>query len=124
MKRETLIGFVILLVIAIIAYGYLNASSLYKRISDNRAFSLGVVLDYEFNYKSRKGFNYEFNINGKSYKGFYLSGFNKPEFISRMFPVICNSEKPTENALLIFPKDFERYDLHFPDSLSWVLPYE
>jgi len=40
--------------------------------------------------------------------------------IKRNFPVIYNSKDPSKNDLLIFPSDFEKYDLIFPDSLIWV----
>ncbi len=36
------------------------------------------------------------------------------------FPVIYNVKNPEQSAILIFPSDFEKFNLSYPDSLNWV----
>jgi hypothetical protein len=41
-------------------------------------------------------------------------------FVNKNFPVIFSKNKTNVNEILIFPKDFEKYKLPYPDSLIWV----
>lgn len=86
----------------------LNAKTIDWGVSAN----MGMDLNYEFYYKSKK------IIGGNSF--YKISGLH--EFENKYFPVmydphLCSSQ------LLIEPSDFKRYNLPFPDSLKWVLKY-
>lgn len=44
-------------------------------------------------------------------------------FAGKEFPVIYSNKHPKRSMLLIFPEDFQFWDLPFPDSLQWVNQY-
>jgi hypothetical protein len=69
---------------------------------------------------------------------FYVYGFNNNSTISygnasilvgwqrligKKFPVIYDTTNPENNHMLIFPDDFNDWNLPFPDSLKWVLKF-
>jgi hypothetical protein len=74
--------------------------------------NMGMTLKYEFSYKGER------------------KGGNKPiqkirglrEFEDKYFPVIYDP-KFGQSQILIDPGQFKRFNLPFPDSLSWVLKY-
>jgi hypothetical protein len=121
-KNVKIIVFVFLT--SIIIFGYWNFSSYEKRIERNLSISSGKVISYEYNYKSSKGYNYDYVVNGINYSGLYLCAKKEVILIDKLFPVIYNRLNPEESLLLIFPKDFKKHGLNFPDSLKWVLAYE
>lgn len=40
--------------------------------------------------------------------------------MSRSLPVMYEKENPKNSRLLIAPKDFEYFEIQFPDSLKWI----
>ena len=73
---------------------------------------MGMNLRYEFYYKNEKrtGSNSFGKIRGVV------------DFENKSFPVM-HEPKLGVSQLLIEPLDFKRFNLSFPDSLNWVLPY-
>jgi len=73
---------------------------------------MGMSLRYEFYYLGkRQTSNNAFN----KIRGLQV-------FENKYFPLIYDPNTGT-SQLLIDPTDFRRFNLSFPDSLSWVLPY-
>ena len=74
---------------------------------------LSLDLKYEFYYKGEK------LVGANGFKHFR----GNPDFVNRYFPVMYNPGWGGHSQLLIVPEDFEKFNLPFPDSLEWVLPY-
>ena len=74
---------------------------------------LGMSLKYEFYYKGKHLTDSdvfdEFNGN--------------QNFANRDFPVMYYEGLGGDSELLVEPEDFAKFNLSFPDSLDWVLPY-
>jgi hypothetical protein len=68
---------------------------------------------------------YEYRVKGtkKSSLGISMDTVQWVHFIWKSFPVIYDTTNPVEHFMLIFPDDFKKYGLLFPDSLKWVLQY-
>ena len=96
-----------------------------KNITKAKSFSVGHIL--ETRTMASRGFVvfYSFKLNeydtggGDITKG-QVSELGSLAFV-RSFPVIYNGKDPSENDILIFPDDFSKYNLPFPDSLKWVV---
>lgn len=70
---------------------------------------------------------YTFNIDEEQWAGEITSARLLdlgPAVFKRSFPVIYNSGDPKQSQILIFPDQFEYYNLPFPDSLQWVQDIE
>jgi hypothetical protein len=74
---------------------------------------VSLDLKYEFYYKGEK------KIGADAFNDFR----GNPDFVGRYFPVIYYPGWGGHNQLLITPSDFKEFNLPFPDSLNWVLPY-
>ena len=76
--------------------------------------------------RSSPSYIFSFYYGGHNYKSSHGKGGGEGHslFMNSCFPIAINKENPEENAVLIFPSDFERYNLNFPDSLNWVLKYQ
>ncbi len=74
--------------------------------------------------KGSGGFQCSFDLNGKTFEEPTPSTIrsNRYEFIGKRFPAIYSSKYETLE-ILIAPKDFEKFNIPFPDSLNWVLKY-
>jgi hypothetical protein len=75
--------------------------------------NVGMVLKYEFYFQGK-----------------WISGANSmepfrgnPNFINRYFPVMYYPEMAGQSQLLVRPSDFKDFNISYPDSLKWVLPY-
>ncbi len=95
----------------------------------NRLTNHGILLNahtLEWAGSSHMGMNlkYEFYYNGGKKTG--DNGFEKirgnTDFENKYFPVMYDTVLGA-SQLLIEPSDFERFNIPFPDSLNWVLPY-
>jgi len=79
----------------------------------------------DFVYEKGKGEIgiYSFKVKGTEYKNGKTDGRLRKIYDSlycKSFPVIYNVQDPTKNRILIFPSDFAKFNLPYPDSLSWV----
>ncbi len=102
---------------------------LFVIISQNRLSKNGILLqahtlNWDISAKMGMTLRYEFYYNGNKIIG--NNSFQKirglEDFENKNFPVIYNS-KLGSSQLLIEPSEFKRFNLSFPDSLNWVLPY-
>jgi hypothetical protein len=73
---------------------------------------MGMTLKYEFVYKGEKE---EGNNPIEKIRGLR-------EFEDKYFPVFYDP-KLGQSQILIDPAKFKKFNVPFPDSLSWVLPY-
>jgi len=118
-------GHIFLLAIAVfVVFGYFNENRHIDNINKNKCISYGRVTKYISLYKSSKGYNYEFYRDNKIYQGFYSHWPNTLPIINKVFPVALDCDDPENNAILILPNDFKRYNLYFPDSLNWLIQYD
>lgn len=82
------------------------------------------ILRVNFGGKVSGGFDCLINYNGGEKELSSPSSIRKGsvDFIGKTFPAMF---LPGTNVLvvLITPKDFEKFNLPFPDSLNWVMPY-
>lgn len=92
----------------------------------NHKLATGFVDDYSWGMRTGVYLHYTFQNSGKTFQ----SGITLPigkqfayRFKNKTFPVIYYSDDPTKSSLLINPKDYEEYNLVFPDSLIWVKRY-
>ncbi len=124
-----ILSFLVLLALAVVF------SSLYERskLEKKHLITTGLIYDWESGGKSSPGskyINYEFYLGSKKIKGerMYSNESLKLSFvenylINKYFPIVYSPEYPKNSAILITPKDFAQFEIPFPDSLNWVLPY-
>lgn len=118
--------FVIILAISII----LAVRSNQKRISDileSPSYADGSLIDIRFEKGKTTIGDFTFKVSGVQYQS--SKGDGRLQHLSkfvfnRKFPVIYNTHDPRKNDLLIFPSDFEKYNVVFPDSLNWIRKLE
>ena len=66
---------------------------------------------------------YSYKVSDTLYLGYYpipigCNYFDK--YMNKFFPVVYSTINPKKGILLVFPDDFERWGIEFPDSLNWV----
>jgi len=102
-----------------------------KRIKKHN-ISYGQTI--ECSHSSKNGgvqyLDYCFVLNNKKYKNSvafelkYLTRYQCNEFFTnKTFPVVYYPDDPSNNMMIISPKDFGYYNIPFPDSLNWVKEY-
>ena len=95
----------------------------YNDVVANKGITTGYILKYSSG-KGTGGFTYSYTVIGEEYSRYSSSYLKDPEyFIGKEFPVAYSRANPEKSWILIFPKDFERYNEVFPDSLQWVMKY-
>ncbi len=109
------------------------ASARYVRhlLITNHRFSSGKV--YEVRRTGRSHIvrlAYTFEATGRTYD---VSTIYEEELLpiedagmllGKTFPVIYYTKMPAlANQLLLFPPDYEQYQISYPDSLKWLLPF-
>lgn len=128
-RRRKLIFAICLL--AVVGCGYLIIHFINERkkaaMLRSGAYSVGKMFRV-FSMKSRGTVGYyTFNIGEEQWAGeiesAQLLDLGSAVF-KRSFPVIYDSDDPKENQILIFPDQFEYYNLPFPDSLQWIQDIE
>ena len=93
-----------------------------KSILAAPSFTSGKIYDLK---TSRSGLvaSYTYDIKGRFYYSKHMDGRYDHlgiEILKHYFPVIYNEKHPEKNQILVFPNDFESFNLPFPDSLKWV----
>lgn len=71
-------------------------------------------------------FKYTYWVYNEMLKGEHIGTWpngGADNFIDKKFTVIFDSLDPRNERMLISPDDFKYYNMPFPDSLNWVLPY-
>ena len=89
----------------------------------------GIVLnawtiEWTFSSKGGRKLKYEFFHKGIKIIGYvpFSEANGNINFVHKYFPIIYEPESGYRD-LLIEPKMFKEYNIPFPDSLKWVLPY-
>lgn len=94
-----------------------------ERIKQNILWSVGFIQSTKLNYKSSPTFYYFFSYKDSiinSSTNLPIRYYERNKFINKAFPVAFSSHDPQTTYLLVFPEDFKKFDLPFPDSLKWV----
>ena len=95
-----------------------------EKLKNNHKITSGRITKYHKQIKASWWYKYEFYVGPKKFDGSYsVVEFNN-EFINKNFPVIYNPSDPTENQMLIFYEDFEKYAEVYPDSIRWATKYK
>lgn len=92
-------------------------------ILDSPSFTTGTLTKIRFEKGKTILGDYTFKVGDiqvNSVKGDGRFQVLANQLMNRSFPVIYNANDPSKNDLLIFPSDFEKYHMIFPDSLIWV----
>jgi hypothetical protein len=105
--------------------GYFKEKKDTASLIANMRFTSGYITKYSPEGPKTAGdFYFQFSVNDQiiSYEQIANVWPDKGEsFVGKQFPVIYDSQNPKNCSLLIFPEQFEKYNLQFPDSLKWVL---
>ena len=89
-------------------------------INKNKVFVYGCI---DHSYQPADGpvmMKYHFYFKGHLYEKEQSFPNVYDKFVKNKFLVILDSTNPKKNHMLIFPYDFEKFNLKFPDSLKWV----
>lgn len=112
-------------VVIILCYWGWHAGKKYERtIQKDTQITNGKILSTSVSYRGGVYVEYSFeDNNGKSWETeqpMNIEMWKRNSFVNKRFPVVFSKMKPEINEILIFPKDFEKYNIPFPDSLQWV----
>lgn len=129
--KTFLMAFSILFVLIPISLRYFYDRAQRKAIRQNHSFATGVIT--RLAYRSGKGRNFywayaEYRVNGLPFtcagKAFRtLRPAQRDSLVGIKLPVIYERSKPSNNQLLYSEAQFNRFNLTFPDSLSWTNLY-
>ena len=115
-------GFWIGLLVFIILVVY-NINSTNNELKKNGIVLNARIIDITGGGKSSLTFKYTFAFEGSNYEREDATQIiGKSLFIGKTFPVIF-SPKSKVSRLLMGPKNFQNFDIPFPDSLTWILEY-
>ena len=112
--------------------GHLNGKEYDKAIRRNSSITSGTIYEFEKKAKLSAVIKYDFEYEGKKY---YSSSSSSntglrwedeykilfSQIKGKVFPVFFSRDNPARyNKILISPKDFEEFNINYPDSLKWV----
>lgn len=102
----------------------MNAYYIPAQLKQHGILLNGWIYDWHIGSKGGKSLAYEFYYKGQRITGYTgLSrniGYGK--FVHAWFPVMYDTAHG-HHTMLIEPEDFKEFNITYPDSLSWVLPY-
>ena len=123
-KRGKWLPLAISIIILILIYlqGEMKEKKRANEILKNPEIGIGKV--YSIKIIDKRGYKiaYEFNYDNKIYSNFSVDTYDyiRDKVVGKTFPVIFNKMHPDKCDILIFKRDFKRFNLSYPDSLSWV----
>ena len=124
-NRKWEVRITIMLILFIVIFVILFPKYKEQRIKNNALFTVGKINSIENGHRAASAFYYyKYLVNKDTISSNRSGNSVKNIFLNKNFPVIFNSNKPKENRMLIYPRDFERFDIPFPDSLNWVKEYD
>jgi hypothetical protein len=100
-----------------------------NRLHTRKLITSCQVIQFSTSYK-RSGVrvNFVYVINGKQYgKNDMGVSVSKPAgnlLVNTRFPVVLDSTDFSNCRILVTPRDFDHFNLPFPDSLEWVRQFE
>ncbi len=121
--------FLVMAALFIIVVGSIFKKALIK----NHKESVAKITEGSYGGRGHSGtisLIFKFNVEGREIEG--NAAFNSSELyysdvekfiVGKTFPVVYNPNSPHSNHLLIRKKDFEQFNVPFPDSMKWVLQY-
>ncbi len=91
-----------------------------KQIKDCHKFTIGNLISNDRTLKNRE-IDFEYFVNGYRYTGISKSyPFQIP---IKQILVLYPCADPSFSQMMLTPEDFKEYNLPYPDSLKWILPY-
>lgn len=124
-NRKWEVRIAIILILFIVIFVTLFPKTKEQRIKNNALFTVGKIISIEDGHRAAPAFYYyKYVVNKDTISSDRSGNSIKYIFLNKSFPIIFNSNKPKENRMLIYPRDFERFDIAFPDSLNWVKQYD
>lgn len=125
--KSLFFGFLIIITIAFYVDRYHEYTYRKKieTINKSKCFTIGKVTHY-YRGTNKSGASIDFSY---SYKKQNYYGTNKMKLEFRpwqwmlkvySFPVILDSTNPENSRILIRKKDFDDFNIKYPDSLSWI----
>lgn len=121
MKKTAIVLSVILILLVLFYLTPKNGGNYYKEILKKPMFSNGTFVDFKYEKGKPIIGVYSFQVNNLFYQSHNADGRYRKlqhELIGKKFPVIYNVDDPNLNYILVFPSDFEAFNLGYPDSLK------
>ena len=122
-NKKYAILFFLIIIIIITLMNYHNAPKKRLLIKEDMQMVIGKIEVVSMSYRGGVLIYYSFidkNHIYKNQKTLSLYSGTRGFFLNKSFPVVFSSKSPEINQMLILPKDFERYNMQYPDSLLWV----
>lgn len=125
MKISKRLSNIVVLIIAVVllCFYFWKGQKHTEIIQKDMQFTSGKVVECKVDHRASVWIKYTFLHNNEYYIKEQSVNINLGAgnlVINKNFPVVFSNKKPEINEMLIFPKDFERYSLQYPDSLKWV----
>ena len=133
MKKQYKNISIVLIVIIFIVWVSWNFRKANQFQNAQKILTNGLIQDCYYGGRGNAGrtfIDFKFVLNGVQIKGSSVILTSeiptedlKNFFTGKAFPVLYDPKQPTNSTMLIIPKDFNRYNYSFPDSLQWVYNY-
>jgi hypothetical protein len=114
---------VLLLAILLCLFYYWRGQKHKEIILNDSQIANGKIIECKVDHRAALWIKYSFTYRGEIFynnQPLIIDLWKGNLFVNKSFPVIFSKNKPNVNEILIFPKDFERFNLQYPDSLTWV----
>ncbi len=128
-KRQNDSIFIVLIIfLFFVAYYYINKKYKNDNLIRNYKLTSGTIYGFSKDGRGQSiAVNYFYIVDGTKYNNlqgvdrFFLKKYSW--FANKQFPVAYDSINKQNSKILILPSDFNKLDIEFPDSLSWILQY-
>ena len=125
MRNINRIGIVaiFLLLFFYIAYQKYKQKSLQLNIKSNLEYSYATIIECNVTHRGSVWIKYNYFYQNnilQNKQNISISLWKANKLINKKFPIVLSNKNPKDCTILIFPKDFEEYNIPFPDSLNWV----
>ena len=111
---------IIFFIVAAFVFASYYTSRQEEKLKNDHKTTTGHITKIIKHPKQQYVLKYEFFISSEKYSGSYNMVEYYSELLNTNFPVIYNPSDPTENEILIFYEDFEKYSEVYPDSIRWA----
>jgi hypothetical protein len=120
-RQGNQIIFIIVIIFIFLTIYSINRTN--TELKKNGIIVNATITDVIYPSKDISEFQYIFYYQGKKYTDEGATGIQtKWLFIGKSFPALF-SPKTGNSELLMPPKNFEKYNVPYPDSLQWILQY-
>jgi hypothetical protein len=114
---------VLFIAISLCFFYYWRGQKHKEIIQNDFQIANGKIIECKVHHRAALWIKYSFTYRDEIYynsQSLIIDLWKGNLFVNKSFPVIFSKNKPNVNEILIFPKDFERYKMPYPDSLIWV----